>query len=98
MSTTDLFPNRVVECKQVALTCLISLRQNDDGSNASGGSDDDTEASSGETAAPAAGAAAARKPTLNQGCERVIRFCSPSNVASTLTSAHFAQVTSYVTR
>ena len=70
--------------EQVALTCLISLRQNDDGSNARSSGDGGEGTSGGASSAP--------KPPLNQGCERVIRFCSPSNVASTLTPAHFAQV------
>lgn len=89
-------------CKQVALTCIISLRQNNDGSSSpdstssSIGDDEDGDTTRGNGAAPppssAAAAAAAAKLPLNQGCERVIRFCSPNNVASTLTPAHFAQV------
>ncbi|CAM9418794.1 unnamed protein product, partial [Choristocarpus tenellus] len=30
-------------------------------------------------------------PYKNHGCELTARFCSPTNVASTLTPAHFAQ-------
>lgn len=80
----------------MALTCILSLRQNDDGSGGDATTDDsrgDGEAAGGDAAATTGGAGAkAMKPRLNEGCERVIRFCSPTNVASTLTPAHFAQV------
>ncbi|CAN0078026.1 unnamed protein product, partial [Hapterophycus canaliculatus] len=79
-------PNSSLSPKAVALTCIISLRQNDDGSGAS--TSTSASLSDGEEAG---GDREAGKPKLNQGCERVIRFCSPTNVASTLTPAHFAQ-------
>ncbi|CAM9622814.1 unnamed protein product [Ectocarpus sp. 8 AP-2014] len=87
-------PNPSLSPKAVALTCILSLRQNDDGSGSDATTDDsrgDGEVAGGDAAATAGAGAKATKPRLNEGCERVIRFCSPTNVASTLTPAHFAQ-------
>ncbi|CAM9355964.1 unnamed protein product [Scytosiphon promiscuus] len=81
-------PNPSLSPKAVALTCIISLRQNDDGSGAT--TSTNTSKSLGDDEV-SGGDAQEGKSALNQGCERVIRFCSPTNAASTLTPAHFAQ-------
>lgn len=82
----------------MALTCILSLRYNDDGTGLEVGDPEkksiaeDDDAPDETPSAHFGNERRRRRRRLNEGCERVIRFCSPTNVASTLTPAHFAQV------